>query len=146
MAITKWEPFRDLENMLERYTGRFANWPSLSREAFTTTEWSPKVDIVESDKEYTIKAELPEVNKDDVKVNVENGELTISGERKQEKEEKGKKFHRIERYYGSFMRSFTLPDNVDAANIKANFKDGMLNLTLPKKAKSKPKATEVKIQ
>lgn len=145
MALVKWEPFRELEDMLDHYTNRL-HWPSLSREAFTTAEWSPKVDIVETDKEYTIKAELPEVNKEDVKVNVENGELSISGERKQEKEEKGKKFHRIERYYGSFMRSFTLPDNVDATQIKANFKDGMLNLTLPKNAEAKPKATEVKIQ
>jgi HSP20 family protein len=146
MALVKWEPFRDLENMLERYTGRLAAWPGLSREAFTTTEWSPKVDIIETETEYTIKAELPEVNKEDVKVNVERGELTISGERKQEKEEKGKKYHRVERFYGSFMRSFTLPDNVDEANIKATFKDGMLNLVLPKKAEAKPKATEVKIQ
>lgn len=145
MALVKWEPFRELEDMLDRYTGRLS-WPSLSREAFTTTEWSPKVDIAETDKEFTIKAELPEVKKEDVKVNVENGVLTLSGERKQEKEEKGKKFHRVERFYGSFMRSFTLPNNVDAAKVKATFKDGVLNLSLPKTAKSKPKATEVKIQ
>jgi len=146
MALVKWEPFRDLEDMLDRYTSRISSWPRLSREAFTTSEWAPKVDIVETDNEYTIKAELPEVNKEDVKVNVENGELSISGERKQEKEEKGKKFHRVERFYGSFIRSFTLPDNVDAANIKASFKDGMLNLSLPKKAEAKPKASEVKIE
>lgn len=84
MALVKWEPFRELEDMLDRYTGKLS-WPSLSREAFTTTEWSPKVDIVETDKEFTIKGELPEVNKEDVKVNVENGVLTLSGERKQEK-------------------------------------------------------------
>lgn len=148
MALTKWEPFREFDDMLgrlERYTGKLG-WPNLRRETFTTTEWAPKVDIVETDKEYTIKAELPEVNKEDVKVNIENGELTISGERKQEKEEKDKKFHRIERYYGSFMRSFTLPDNVDEANIKATYKDGMLNLSLPKSAQATPKAMQVKIQ
>lgn len=145
MALVKWEPIRELEDMLDRYTGKL-NWPSLSREAFTTTEWSPKVDIVETDKEFTIKAELPEVNKEDVKVNVENGVLTLSGERKQEKEEKDKKFHRIERFYGSFLRSFTLPSNVDADKVKATFKNGMLNLSLPKSAKSKSKATEIKIQ
>ena len=131
--------------MLERYTGKLG-WPRLDREDFTVAEWSPKVDIVETDNEYTIKAELPEVNKEDVKISVENGELCISGERKQEKEEKGKKFHRIERVYGSFMRSFTLPGNADEANIKASFKDGMLNLTLPKTAQAKPRVTEVKIQ
>jgi HSP20 family protein len=127
------------------YTGKLG-WPRLGREDFTVAEWSPKVDIVETDKEYTIKAELPEVNKEDVKISVENGELCISGERKQEKEEKGKKFHRIERVYGSFMRSFTLPGNADEANIKASFKDGMLNLTLPKTAQAKPRVTEVNIQ
>lgn len=145
MALVKWEPIRELEEMLERYTGKLG-WPRLGREDFTVAEWSPKVDIVETDNEYTIKAELPEVNKEDVKISVENGELCISGERKQEKEEKGKKFHRIERVYGSFMRSFTLPGNADEANIKASFKDGMLNLTLPKTAQAKPRVTEVKIQ
>lgn len=145
MALVKWEPIREIEDLFDRYTSKLG-WPSLSREAFSTQEWSPKVDIVETDKEFTIKAELPEVKKEDVKVNIENGELCISGERKQEKEESGKKFHRIERFYGSFMRSFTLPGNVDEANIKAEFKDGMLNLSLPKTAETKPKATEVKIQ
>jgi HSP20 family protein len=92
MALIKWDPFNEIDDMvsrLERYTGKMG-WPSLRRENFTTSEWTPKVDIVESDGEYTIKAELPEINKEDVKVSVENGELTISGERKQEKEEKGK--------------------------------------------------------
>lgn len=145
MALVKWEPIREIEDLFDRYTSKLG-WPSLSREAFSTTEWSPKVDITETDKEFTIKAELPEVRKEDIKVNIENGELSISGERKQEKEEKGKKFHRVERFYGNFMRSFTLPGNVDASHIKAEYKDGMLNLSLPKTAENKPKATEVKIQ
>lgn len=145
MALVKWEPLREMEDMFDRYTSKLG-WPRLSHEGFPTSDWSPKVDIVETDKEYTIKAELPEVNKEDIKVNIEDGELCLSGERKQEKEEKGKKFHRIERYYGSFMRSFTLPGNIDAGNIKANFKDGMLNLSLPKTAEAKPKTSEVKIQ
>lgn len=145
MALVKWEPIRELEDMLERYSGKLG-WPRPGREDFTVAEWSPKVDIIETANEYIIKAELPEVNKEDVKISVENGELCISGERKQEKEEKGKKFHRIERVYGSFMRSFTLPSNADEANIKASFKDGMLNLTLPKSAQAKPRVTEVKVQ
>ncbi|MGO9443371.1 MAG: Hsp20/alpha crystallin family protein [Thiobacillaceae bacterium] len=148
MALIKWDPFNEIDDMvsrLERYTGKMG-WPSLRRENFMTSEWAPKVDIVETDAEYTIKAELPEVNKEDVKVRVENGELTLSGERKQEKEEKGKRFHRIERYYGSFTRSFTLPDNVDETNVKATFKDGMLNLSLPKSTEHKSRALEVKIQ
>jgi HSP20 family protein len=148
MALIKWDPLNEIDDMvsrLERYTGKMG-WPSLRRENFMTSEWAPKVDIVETEGEYTIKAELPEVNKEDVKVRVENGELILSGERKQEKEEKGKRFHRIERYYGSFMRSFTLPDNVDETNVKATFKDGMLNLSLPKSTEHKSRALEVKIQ
>ncbi len=109
------------------------------------TDWSPQVDILESPESFTIKAELPEINKDDVKISVDNGVLTLQGERKQEKEEKGRTFHRIERFYGHFSRSFTLPDNVDSNAIKAAFKEGMLTLQLPKKAGAQPKAIEVKI-
>jgi HSP20 family protein len=111
-----------------------------------TGDWAPRVDIAETDKEFSIKAEIPDVKKEDVKVLVDNGILTIKGERKQEKEEKGKKFHRVERFYGSFTRSFTLPDNVDESKIEASFKDGMLNLTIPKTAETKPKAIDVKIK
>lgn len=145
MALVKWEPLREMEDMFDRYTSKLG-WPRLGHEAFSASDWSPKVDIVETDKEYTIKAELPEVNKEDVKVNIEDGELCLSGERKQEKEEKGKKFHRIERLYGSFMRRFTLPADVDKAHIKASFKDGMLNLSLPKSAETQSRASEIKIQ
>jgi HSP20 family protein len=112
----------------------------------TTGDWSPRVDISETDNEFVIKAEIPEVTKEDVKVSVDNGVLTIQGERKQEKEEKGKRFHRVERYYGSFVRSFTLPDNIDETKVKASFKDGMLNLQIPKTAETKPKAIEVKVE
>jgi HSP20 family molecular chaperone IbpA len=93
-----------------------------------------------------IKAEIPEVNKEDVKVTVHNGVLTIQGERKQEKEEKGKRFHRVERHYGSFTRSFTLPDNVDETKISASFKDGVLNLQIQKTEEAKPKSIEVKVE
>lgn len=146
MAIIKWEPLREIEDMFDRYT-KAMGWPSIrGQELVTTGDWSPRVDITETDAEFIVKAEIPEVKKEDVKVTVENGVLTIQGERKQEKEEKGKRFHRVERYYGTFVRSFTLPDNVDGAKIKATFKDGMLNLQLPKTAESKPKAIEVKVE
>lgn len=146
MALIKWEPLREIEDMFDRYT-KAMGWPSIrGQELVATGDWSPRVDISETDAEFTVKAEIPEVKKEDVKVTVENGVLTILGERKQENEEKGKKFHRVERYYGSFVRSFTLPDNVDGAKIKATFKDGMLNLQLPKTAESKPKAIEVKVE
>ncbi len=112
----------------------------------TTADWSPQVDIAESPQEFTIKAELPEINKDDVKVTIENGVLTLQGERKREIEQKDKKFHRIERFYGSFSRSFSLPDSVDASAAKATFKDGVLSLQIPKVAEVKPKGIEVKVQ
>jgi HSP20 family protein len=112
----------------------------------TVSQWTPLVDISEDANEYLVKAELPELKKEEVKVSVENGELTISGERKSEKEEKGKKFHRIERSYGSFLRSFTLPESVNAEKVSAEFKDGVLSVHLPKDERAKPKSIEVKVQ
>lgn len=146
MTLIRWEPLREIEDIFDRYT-RSLGWPvSNGMQLATTGEWAPRVDISETDKEFLIKADIPDVKKEDVKVNVDNGVITIQGERKQEKEEKGKKFHRIERQYGSFIRSFTLPDNVDANNVKASFKDGMLNLALPKTAETKQKTIEVKVE
>ncbi|HZU98167.1 MAG TPA: Hsp20/alpha crystallin family protein [Planctomycetota bacterium] len=142
--IARWDPWKELEEMssrLNRYFGK----KNGEEESLTVAEWAPAVDVSETEKEFVIKAELPEVKKEDVKVTVEDGILTIQGERKQEKEEKGKKFHRIERSYGSFVRSFTLPDEADATKVAAEVKDGMLNIRLPKTEKPKAKATEVKI-
>ena len=102
-------------------------------------------DITEDDKEYLIKAELPEMSKEDVKVTVENGVLTIAGERKFEKEEKKKKYHRVERGYGSFVRTFALPEDADADRVKAQFKQGILEVHLPKNEKAKPKQIEVNV-
>lgn len=145
MAIVKWDPWREMEDLFDRYAKSAGLPRAASQEPLATQDWSPRVDISETDGEFVIKAELPEVKKDDVHVSVDNGVMTLRGERRQEKEEKGKKFHRIERHYGSFSRSFTLPDNVDASKIKATFKDGMLNLQLPKTTKSKPKSISVSI-
>lgn len=147
MALVRWDPFRELEDMTVRLNRMFAR-PSLKetgKEALTVADWMPTVDISETDGEYLIKAELPEVKKDDVKVTVENGVLTIQGERRQEKEEKGKKYHRVERSYGTFVRSFTLPESVDEGAVKAEYKDGVLNLHLPKTEKVKPKSIDVKV-
>ena len=145
----RWDPFKELEEINERFNRVFGRLPARresGREAMTVADWAPTVDITEDDKEYLIKAEIPEVDKKDVKVTVQEGVLTIQGERKQEKEEKGKKFHRIERAYGSFVRSFTLPDEVAEDKLKAEFKDGMLLVHLPKTEKPKPKAIEVKVE
>jgi HSP20 family protein len=148
MALVTWDPWREIEDLFDRYTrARAVGQPSAgSQEVIATGDWTPRVDIAETDKAFVIKAEIPEVNKEDVKVNVDNRILTIRGERKQEKEEEGKKFHRVERYYGSFTRSFTLPDNVDETKVTASFTDGMLNLQIPKTEKAKPKALEVKVE
>lgn len=115
------------------------------KESITVAEWAPTVDITEDDKEYLIKAELPEIKKEDVKVTVENGVLVLSGERKLEKEENNRKYHRIERSYGSFARSFGLPDDADDANVNAEFKEGILKVHIAKSEKSRPKQIEVKV-
>jgi HSP20 family protein len=115
------------------------------KETMIIADWVPSVDVSETDGEYQIKAEIPDVKKEDVKVTLEDGVLTIQGQRKQEKEDKGTKYHRVERAYGSFVRSFTLPDLVDEQKVKAEFKDGVLNLQLPKSEKAKPKAIEVTV-
>jgi HSP20 family protein len=134
------------EDMLNRYARAMGQPRPGSQEVIATGDWAPRVDIAETDKAFEIKAEIPEVNKEDVKVTVHNGVLTIQGNRKQETEEKGKKFHRIERFYGSFTRSFTLPENVDEADISASFKGGMLTLQIQKTEEAKPKSIEVKVE
>lgn len=147
-AITRWDPFRELESMHHRLTDLFDR-PSLRRgdktEWIGEGEWSPMVDVSEDDKRYTVKVELPEMKREDIKVSLENGVLSISGERKFEKEENGKKYHRVERSYGSFLRSFTLPDNADAAQVDAQYRDGVLTVNVGKSEKAKPRAIDVKI-
>ncbi len=143
-----WDPIHELEEMQRRLASLFGRRLSLTdsrEEQFSLTEWTPPVDIAEDDKEYIIKAELPGVNKDDVRVTVEGGVLSITGERKSEKEERDKKYHRIERSYGSFIRRFALPEGTASDKINAEFKDGMLKLRLPKDEKAKPKTVDVKI-
>lgn len=151
MAIVRWDPFRELEEMSDRLNRVFGRAPLArgageeGKDTMRAFDWAPTVDIAETAEEFQIKAELPEVKKEDVKVAVDQGVLRIEGERKQEKEEKGKKFHRIERSYGSFLRTFTLPDNIDEAKVHAEFKDGILNVRLPKGEKAKPKSIEIKV-
>jgi HSP20 family protein len=148
MSIVRWDPFRELEDVSERLNrifGGSALRRDVGKDALTVVDWAPSVDIAETAEEFQIKAELPEVKKEDVRVSVDGNMLRIEGERKQEKEEKGKKFHRIERSYGSFMRSFVLPDNIDDAKVQADFKDGVLNVRLPKSEKAKPKSVQVKV-
>jgi HSP20 family protein len=146
MSMVKWNPFRELEELQTRMNRLFSDTPAgRTDEPFVFADWAPAVDIQETDKEYTVKADLPEVKKEDVKVELENGVLTIEGERKQEKEETGKRFHRVERQYGQFIRRFALPNEVDAAKVQAEFKDGVLNVKLPKSANGKGKSVEIKV-
>jgi HSP20 family protein len=132
---------RKMNRMMDRW---FHMGPSLEG-ALATADWIPRVDIAEDDKAYTIEAELPEVKKNDVKVHVEDGVLTISGERRQEKETKQKKYHRVERSYGSFLRTFTLPADVDTMKIQSKFADGMLQIVLPKTGEVKRSGKDIPI-
>ena len=146
MNLVKWDPFRDLEGLHTRLNRLFGESPAQAAdgEGLLAT-WAPPVDIQETEHEYVVKADLPDMKKDDVKVELNDGVLTVKGERKQEKEEKGKQFHRIERAYGEFVRRFVLPTEVDAPKVAADFKDGVLTVHLPKTAASNPKAIEVKV-
>ncbi len=110
------------------------------------SDWSPAVDITEDDKEYLITAELPEIEKDAVKITVENGTLSIRGERRREAESKNKKVHRIERSYGSFVRTFNLPEDADPNGVSASFREGVLRVSLAKSEEKKPRQIEVKVE
>lgn len=146
--LTRWDPFRELEEVHNRLSSFFDGGSPRNREkeeSLMLTEWAPLVDISEDDKTYTIKVELPEVKREDIKVSVENGMLTISGERRREKEEKNRKYHRVERSYGSFVRNFTLPQNVDPSQVGAQYRDGVLNVSIAKSEQARPHSIEVKV-
>jgi HSP20 family protein len=147
MNIVRWDPFRELEDMSTRLS-RFFGQPGARRfddNGALFADWAPAVDVQETDKEYLVKADLPEVRKEDVKVGIEDGILTLEGERKQEKEAKNKKFHRVERVYGKFVRRLALPTEIDAQKVAAEFKDGVLNVRLPKSESAKPRTIDVKV-
>jgi len=147
-TVTLWNPFRELDEVQNRLGGFLGTFPRFGdgNGGLKLAEWSPQVDIIEDNKEYLVKADLPEMKKNEIQINVENGVLSISGERKTEKEEKNKKFHRIERSFGRFERTFTIPEDADASRIAADFKEGVLKVHLPKSAQAKPKPIEVKIE
>jgi len=147
-TLAKWDPFRELDEFSNRLSSAFGRTSGKKREddnLFTRAEWTPLVDISEDDNRYVISAELPGLEKDQVKVSVENGLLMISGERRFEHEQKDQKYRRIERSYGSFVRSFSLPDDADGTKIKADFKNGMLKVQLPKNEHAKPRTIEIKV-
>jgi HSP20 family protein len=151
-TLTTFTPFPEMDEMQNRFRTFFSGFPTSpirfpkNGDKFKLPEWSPLMDVIEDDHEYLFKVDLPEMKRDDVKVTIENGILYISGERKFEKEEKNRKFHRLERFFGTFERTFILPEDADAPKIKAEFHDGVLQVHLPKTLMAKPKAIEVKVQ
>lgn len=153
MSIVKWNPARELLNMEREFNKlfnsfgrRFGQSESDSKEEYENAVWMPLTDITEDKENYFVMLDLPGVSKEDVKVSYADGQLSISGERKQEKESKDSKYHRVERAYGKYYRSFTLPQQVKEDKIEAEFKDGQLTVTVPKAGEAKPKELEIKIK
>lgn len=143
MAITRFDPFRDLAVLQDRMSRIFGD-AYTAREEGVLSNWVPAVDIFENEKkELVIKAELPDVNREDVSVTVENNTLTLSGERKLDTEVKKEHYHRIERAYGSFSRSFSLPATVDSGKVAADFKNGVLTVRLPFREEAKPRSITI---
>ena len=147
MSLIKWHPFGEMDEAINRLMpGLFARLPRASTGLGARFEWTPSADISETEQEYRIRAELPAVKKEDVKVTIDQGMITISGERKEDQETQGEKFHRVESVRGTFSRSFTVPDNIDENAIRADSKDGVLTVYLPKTRAPASRAIEVKVQ
>jgi HSP20 family protein len=149
--LITWNQLREMEeaaqNRFNRFLGEFPNrMGSGEIHSLAVADWSPEVDISEDDHGYVLKADLPEMKKEDVRVTVEDGILSVSGERKSEKEDQKRKFHRIERSFGTFRRSFTLPEDADSTKVTAEFRDGVLKVHLPTTVIARSKAIEVKAQ
>ncbi len=147
MSVIRWEPFGGMDEMFNRFPSLFERWArSMGSGGEQGAGWAPSVDISETDQEYLIRASLPAVRKEDVSVTVEDGMLTLSGERRQQQEHKEEKFHKVESVYGSFSRSFSLPEGTDAAAIRAESKDGVLTVHVPKSKTGPRKPTTIKVQ
>jgi HSP20 family protein len=146
-VLTRWDPFREFSTMQERMKRLFREpyGPAGPEEALTTTSFAPPVDIYEDEHDITLKMEVPGIDEKDIDVRMENNTLTVQGVRKIEKEEKEENFRRVERQYGSFTRSFTLPNTVDPEQVSANYEKGVLKIKLAKKAEAKPKQIKVNI-
>lgn len=145
MAVVRWDPFRDLGLLQDRMNRMFddAGRGWRNDEPAATTTWSPSVDIFETEGEIVVKAELPGMERKNITLHLENNVLTLRGERKFEKETKDENYHRIERSYGNFSRSFSIPATVDPEKIRADYKDGVLSIALPKKEQAKPKQINI---
>jgi HSP20 family protein len=153
MRVIKWEPFRDMDDMFNRFfADTLRRWP-MQGGAFANEgqpaqarEWAPLADVTENDAEYVIKAELPEVRKEDVSITVQDGVLTLAGERRQEQREESERVHRVERFYGSFARRFALPENADEQGISAECRDGVIAIRIPKQKQVEQQPRQIRIQ
>lgn len=141
--LSRWRPFPEIDEFFKPFPGRM---PAIPAELSKEMEWSPATDVSETPTEYLVKADLPGVPKDDVQILIENGMLTVKGERRMEHKLAEQKLHRSEVFYGTFERSFALPENVNPAQIKADYKDGVLNVHLPKMPVETPKPVKIAVQ
>ena len=145
MNVTRWEPLREMDEMFRQFAPLLGRTLPVAGGSQEMQQWRPRADISETDQEYLVKLELPDVPKEDVKITVEDGVITVRGERKQRKEVKDEKEVRVETFYGAFARSFALPDNVDAEHIRAEAKDGVLRVHIPKVEQKQPKQLSVEV-
>ena len=145
-VLTRWEPFREFVTLQDRMNRLFReSYPEGREETLTTSTFAPPVDVYEDEHNITLKIEVPGIDEKDIDVRLENNTLTVHGERKFEKEEKEENYRRVERQYGSFTRTFTLPNTVDAENVTANYDKGVLKVQLAKKSEAKPKQIKVNV-
>jgi HSP20 family protein len=144
-VITRWDPFREFSTLQDRMNRLFRDSFGDGQEALSTSSFAPPVDVYEDEHNVTLKIEVPGIDEKDIDVRIENNTLTVHGERKFEKEEKEENYRRVERQYGSFTRSFTLPNTVDPENVQANYEKGVLKIKLAKKAEAKPKQIKVNV-
>jgi HSP20 family protein len=147
MSLMRWDPFAEMDSLFNaNVPARLSRWPRLAGNGDQKLEWAPSADISETEQEYLIRADLPAVKKEDVKVTLDDGIISIKGERRQQSDNKGEKYHRVESFYGSFERSFTLPDNVNADSIRCESKDGVLTVHIPKSKVQKTEPKQINVQ
>jgi HSP20 family protein len=144
MQLTRWNPFVELDEIQQRLNRLFLDRTAKAGDT-NFADFMPPVDIEETDADFVVRADLPDVKKEEIKIRVQDGVLTIEGERRHEKEDKGKRFHKIEREYGRFVRRFALPTEIDGEKVRAEFRDGVLNVMLPKAPAAKPTMIDVKV-
>ena len=146
MRVIKWEPFRDVDDVFDRFVAEtLRRWPRQTAEGRAGLDWAPAADVSETEAEYLIKADLPEVRKEDVSITVQDGVLTLSGERRQDVRAENEKVHRVERAYGSFARRFALPENADEQSIRAESRDGVILIHIPKQKVVQPQPRQIEI-